>query len=108
MKTSTPGNKSFAGSVNLSTFALSAVVVAVKILPLLLDDDATRPTCEATMLLRDTVEKAVVVRASDPRDRAAVSADLRMCMVALSTTVGYNSEEEGGRRRPSDHASTSL
>jgi hypothetical protein len=60
------------------------------------------------MLLRDTVEKAVVVRASDPRDRAAVSADLRMCMVALSTTVGYNSEEEGGRRRPSDHAPTSL
>ena len=78
--------------------------MAVKVLPLLLDNDATRPTCEATMLLRDTVEKAVVVRASDPRDRAAVSADLRMCMVALSTTVGYKvrkKEEEGGR--PTTH-----
>lgn len=63
MKTSTPGNKSFAGSVNFSTLALSAVVV-------MLDDKLVLMTL-LLFLLNDELEEEEEDNVRDEKVRAA-------------------------------------
>mmetsp|Transcript_39251 Transcript_39251/g.83820 ORF Transcript_39251/g.83820 Transcript_39251/m.83820 type:complete len:213 (+) Transcript_39251:929-1567(+) len=88
MNTSTPGNRSFAGSVSLSTLAASAVVVDEKergrgALPPPIAKAPTEPRAAAGAKVRGTAgEKA---RAADARERER--AVLAKFMVAAATGV---------------------
>ena len=64
MKTSTPGNKSFAGSVNFSTLALSAVVA-------MLDDKLLVLMTLQLFLLNDELEAEEEDNVRDEKVRAA-------------------------------------
>ena len=88
MKTSTPGNKSFAGSVNFSTLALSAVVamlddklVLMTLLLFLLNDEEEEDNVRDEKV-RAAGEKARTVN-DDDAARARARADFAMFMAVL-------------------------
>ena len=88
MKTSTPGNKSFAGSVNFSTLALSAVVamlddklVLMTLLLFLLNDEEEEDNVRDEKV-RAAGEKARTVNDHDAA-RARARADFAMFMAVL-------------------------
>ena len=88
MKTSTPGNKSFAGSVNFSTLALSAVVamlddklVLMTLLLFLLNDEEEEDNVRDEKV-RAAGEKARTVN-DDDAARATARADFAMFMIPI-------------------------